>query len=230
MDFPFCSRCFHPCCVFRLAGRMASRVVALFLDGDVSFLPDNSFPSHLQLLKVSGLLQYCCPSIRVDCFNIASVSFSRPWKMWLLHCLFRRSQVTLGGSPSWSVCSWHVCVRYLAAWVSKLKHPRQESYALKVWAEVCVLLSRWRCPRLSGCYHSWKRWAAPVPTSCPTPQLLSALLAWLTRDRRVSLCSHPRLHLFIIFFLPSIRWGVCVLQVILWTDWSEAQWRECAAN
>eukprot|EP00066_Takifugu_rubripes_P000817 XP_003961580.1 PREDICTED: MMS19 nucleotide excision repair protein homolog [Takifugu rubripes] len=34
-----------------LAGQTASRAVSLFLDGDVSFLPDNSFPSHLQLLK-----------------------------------------------------------------------------------------------------------------------------------------------------------------------------------
>uniref|UniRef100_A0A3Q1FMF3 MMS19 nucleotide excision repair protein n=1 Tax=Acanthochromis polyacanthus TaxID=80966 RepID=A0A3Q1FMF3_9TELE len=32
----------------------ASRAASLFLDGDVSFLPDNSFPSHIQLLKV------CC--------------------------------------------------------------------------------------------------------------------------------------------------------------------------
>uniref|UniRef100_A0A674NVD6 MMS19 nucleotide excision repair protein n=1 Tax=Takifugu rubripes TaxID=31033 RepID=A0A674NVD6_TAKRU len=37
-------------------GQTASRAVSLFLDGDVSFLPDNSFPSHLQLLKV-GILQ-----------------------------------------------------------------------------------------------------------------------------------------------------------------------------
>uniref|UniRef100_A0A669C8I5 MMS19 nucleotide excision repair protein n=1 Tax=Oreochromis niloticus TaxID=8128 RepID=A0A669C8I5_ORENI len=37
---------------FRLAGQTASRAVSLFLDGDVSFLPDNSFPSHMQLLKV----------------------------------------------------------------------------------------------------------------------------------------------------------------------------------
>uniref|UniRef100_A0A669DYB9 MMS19 nucleotide excision repair protein n=1 Tax=Oreochromis niloticus TaxID=8128 RepID=A0A669DYB9_ORENI len=36
---------------FRLAGQTASRAVSLFLDGDVSFLPDNSFPSHMQLLK-----------------------------------------------------------------------------------------------------------------------------------------------------------------------------------
>ncbi|XP_006807382.1 MMS19 nucleotide excision repair protein homolog [Neolamprologus brichardi] len=35
-----------------LAGQTASRAVSLFLDGDVSFLPDNSFPSHMQLLKV----------------------------------------------------------------------------------------------------------------------------------------------------------------------------------
>ncbi|XP_026172055.1 MMS19 nucleotide excision repair protein homolog isoform X2 [Mastacembelus armatus] len=34
-----------------LAGQTASRAVSLFLDGDVSFLPDNSFPSHIQLLK-----------------------------------------------------------------------------------------------------------------------------------------------------------------------------------
>ncbi|XP_056221346.1 MMS19 nucleotide excision repair protein homolog [Seriola aureovittata] len=34
-----------------LAGQTASRAVSLFLDGDVSFLPDNSFPSQIQLLK-----------------------------------------------------------------------------------------------------------------------------------------------------------------------------------
>ncbi|XP_039992039.1 MMS19 nucleotide excision repair protein homolog isoform X2 [Xiphias gladius] len=34
-----------------LAGQTASRAVSLFLNGDVSFLPDNSFPSHIQLLK-----------------------------------------------------------------------------------------------------------------------------------------------------------------------------------
>uniref|UniRef100_A0A3Q4M9I6 MMS19 nucleotide excision repair protein n=1 Tax=Neolamprologus brichardi TaxID=32507 RepID=A0A3Q4M9I6_NEOBR len=39
-----------------LAGQTASRAVSLFLDGDVSFLPDNSFPSHMQLLKVCFLL------------------------------------------------------------------------------------------------------------------------------------------------------------------------------
>ncbi|MED6256867.1 mms19 nucleotide excision repair [Ataeniobius toweri] len=33
------------------AEQMASRAVSLFLDGDVSFLPDNSFPSHIQLLQ-----------------------------------------------------------------------------------------------------------------------------------------------------------------------------------
>ncbi|XP_037837905.1 MMS19 nucleotide excision repair protein homolog isoform X2 [Kryptolebias marmoratus] len=35
-----------------LAGQTVLRVVSLFLDGDVSFLPDNAFPSHIQLLKV----------------------------------------------------------------------------------------------------------------------------------------------------------------------------------
>ncbi|KAM8836399.1 MMS19 nucleotide excision repair protein homolog isoform 4-T4 [Spinachia spinachia] len=34
-----------------LAEQTATRLVSLFLDGDVSFLPDNSFPSNLQLLK-----------------------------------------------------------------------------------------------------------------------------------------------------------------------------------
>uniref|UniRef100_A0A8C3AVG3 MMS19 nucleotide excision repair protein n=1 Tax=Cyclopterus lumpus TaxID=8103 RepID=A0A8C3AVG3_CYCLU len=37
--------------VVRLAGQTALRAVSLFLDGDVSFLPDNSFPSNIQLLK-----------------------------------------------------------------------------------------------------------------------------------------------------------------------------------
>uniref|UniRef100_A0A8D0AVI6 MMS19 nucleotide excision repair protein n=1 Tax=Sander lucioperca TaxID=283035 RepID=A0A8D0AVI6_SANLU len=40
--------------VVRLAGQTASRAVSLFLHGDVSFLPDNSFPSHIQLLKQRG--------------------------------------------------------------------------------------------------------------------------------------------------------------------------------
>ncbi|KAM4624221.1 MMS19 nucleotide excision repair protein homolog [Polymixia lowei] len=34
-----------------LASQTASRAVSLFLDGDVSFLCDNSFPPHIQLLK-----------------------------------------------------------------------------------------------------------------------------------------------------------------------------------
>lgn len=34
-----------------LANQTASRAVSLFLDGDVSFLPDNAFPDHIQLLK-----------------------------------------------------------------------------------------------------------------------------------------------------------------------------------
>ncbi|XP_029383359.1 MMS19 nucleotide excision repair protein homolog isoform X2 [Echeneis naucrates] len=35
----------------KLAGETASKAVSLFLHGDVSFLPDNSIPSHVQLLK-----------------------------------------------------------------------------------------------------------------------------------------------------------------------------------
>uniref|UniRef100_A0A8B9HN32 MMS19 nucleotide excision repair protein n=1 Tax=Astyanax mexicanus TaxID=7994 RepID=A0A8B9HN32_ASTMX len=35
-----------------LAAKMAAQVVSLFLDGDVSFLPDNAYPSQIQLLKV----------------------------------------------------------------------------------------------------------------------------------------------------------------------------------
>lgn len=35
----------------KLAEETASKAVSLFLNGDVSFLPDNSFPSHIQLLK-----------------------------------------------------------------------------------------------------------------------------------------------------------------------------------
>uniref|UniRef100_A0AAQ6IF49 MMS19 nucleotide excision repair protein n=1 Tax=Anabas testudineus TaxID=64144 RepID=A0AAQ6IF49_ANATE len=42
--FPFLVSTFR---VFRFAGQTASRAVSLFLDGDVSFLPDNSFPSNI---------------------------------------------------------------------------------------------------------------------------------------------------------------------------------------
>ncbi|XP_061667031.1 MMS19 nucleotide excision repair protein homolog isoform X2 [Syngnathoides biaculeatus] len=37
-----------------LAGQTAERFVSLFLDGDVSFLPGNSFPSHIKLLANHG--------------------------------------------------------------------------------------------------------------------------------------------------------------------------------
>uniref|UniRef100_A0A671LU28 MMS19 nucleotide excision repair protein n=1 Tax=Sinocyclocheilus anshuiensis TaxID=1608454 RepID=A0A671LU28_9TELE len=36
---------------YRSASRMASQAVSLFLDGDVSFLPENAFPSQIQLLQ-----------------------------------------------------------------------------------------------------------------------------------------------------------------------------------
>lgn len=78
-----------------------------------------------------------------------------------------------------------------------------------MWAAVCVLLSRWRCPRLSGSYRSWRRWAAPVATRCPTPQLQSALLAWLTRYPRVSLCSHARPHPVLGVWCFSEHWLKC---------------------
>uniref|UniRef100_A0A8C8FY82 MMS19 nucleotide excision repair protein n=1 Tax=Oncorhynchus tshawytscha TaxID=74940 RepID=A0A8C8FY82_ONCTS len=39
------------CARLQLAGQTASRAVSLFLDGDVSFLPENAFPAQIQLLK-----------------------------------------------------------------------------------------------------------------------------------------------------------------------------------
>uniref|UniRef100_A0A8C7MU87 MMS19 nucleotide excision repair protein n=1 Tax=Oncorhynchus kisutch TaxID=8019 RepID=A0A8C7MU87_ONCKI len=38
----------------QLAGQTASRAVSLFLDGDMSFLPENAFPSQIQILKQAG--------------------------------------------------------------------------------------------------------------------------------------------------------------------------------
>ncbi|XP_064780237.1 MMS19 nucleotide excision repair protein homolog isoform X2 [Oncorhynchus masou masou] len=38
----------------QLAGQTATRAVSLFLDGDMSFLPENAFPSQIQLLKQAG--------------------------------------------------------------------------------------------------------------------------------------------------------------------------------
>uniref|UniRef100_A0A8C7WFS3 MMS19 nucleotide excision repair protein n=1 Tax=Oncorhynchus mykiss TaxID=8022 RepID=A0A8C7WFS3_ONCMY len=43
----------------RLAGQTASLAVSLFLDGDVSFLPENAFPTQIQLLKVSQSQMVC---------------------------------------------------------------------------------------------------------------------------------------------------------------------------
>uniref|UniRef100_A0A8C7H0S5 MMS19 nucleotide excision repair protein n=1 Tax=Oncorhynchus kisutch TaxID=8019 RepID=A0A8C7H0S5_ONCKI len=39
------------CARLQLAGQTASRAVSLFLDGDVSFLPENTIPAQIQLLK-----------------------------------------------------------------------------------------------------------------------------------------------------------------------------------
>uniref|UniRef100_A0A3P8XJ71 MMS19 nucleotide excision repair protein n=1 Tax=Esox lucius TaxID=8010 RepID=A0A3P8XJ71_ESOLU len=44
----------------QLAGRTALRSVSLFLDGDVSFLPENAFPSQIQLLKQINQSQMVC--------------------------------------------------------------------------------------------------------------------------------------------------------------------------
>uniref|UniRef100_A0A8C5H1F7 MMS19 nucleotide excision repair protein n=1 Tax=Gouania willdenowi TaxID=441366 RepID=A0A8C5H1F7_GOUWI len=56
------SSCGFLLCVFnadRLAAQTADRLVSLFLDGDVSFLPDNSLPANICLLKV-------CVCVRVQ--------------------------------------------------------------------------------------------------------------------------------------------------------------------
>uniref|UniRef100_A0AAZ3RWJ3 MMS19 nucleotide excision repair protein n=1 Tax=Oncorhynchus tshawytscha TaxID=74940 RepID=A0AAZ3RWJ3_ONCTS len=47
-EWPFCPHAVQ----LVLAGQTASRAVSLFLDGDVSFLPENAFPAQIQLLKV----------------------------------------------------------------------------------------------------------------------------------------------------------------------------------
>lgn len=57
--------------VIRLAGQTAARMVSLFLDGDVTFLPDNSFPSHLQLLKVGFHLHLYMSVKSLSCFSCA---------------------------------------------------------------------------------------------------------------------------------------------------------------
>lgn len=91
----------------RLAEQTASRTVSLFLDGDVSFLPDNSFPSNIQLLKVCMFMDWPNFVQKYHCYLKIAMS-----------CFPRSSRGTHGPSLSWFVCSWAVCVRYLAVWVS----------------------------------------------------------------------------------------------------------------
>lgn len=43
---------------YRSASRMAAQAVSLFLDGDVSFLPENAFPSQIQLLQVCDKINH----------------------------------------------------------------------------------------------------------------------------------------------------------------------------
>ncbi|XP_027014879.2 MMS19 nucleotide excision repair protein homolog isoform X1 [Tachysurus fulvidraco] len=52
------------------AAQMAAQTVALFLDGDVSFLPENAYPDQLQLLKIQS---DCCSQSQLVCLLMASV-------------------------------------------------------------------------------------------------------------------------------------------------------------
>ncbi|MEQ2171466.1 hypothetical protein GOODEAATRI_010966, partial [Goodea atripinnis] len=74
--------------VTRFAEQMASRAVSLFLDGDVSFLPDNSFPSHIQLLQVAkALLLRYHPLFSVLTDKVKSLTNA------LCQCLIKNAQV-----------------------------------------------------------------------------------------------------------------------------------------
>lgn len=85
-------------------------------------------------------LVYCCPII-IHLLNIGLViwvcfcSASVCFKFLKIMGFFAYSQEILGDSPSWFVCSWHVCARYLAVWVSKWSLNRKQCCAVlsKMW-------------------------------------------------------------------------------------------------
>ncbi|KAK3559804.1 hypothetical protein QTP86_020786 [Hemibagrus guttatus] len=52
------------------AAHMAAQAVSLFLDGDVSFLPENAYPNQIQLLRIQS---DCCSQSQLVCLLMASV-------------------------------------------------------------------------------------------------------------------------------------------------------------
>ncbi|KAG7325439.1 hypothetical protein KOW79_011755 [Hemibagrus wyckioides] len=52
------------------AAHMAAQAISLFLDGDVSFLPENAYPNQIQLLQIQS---DCCSQSQMVCLLMASV-------------------------------------------------------------------------------------------------------------------------------------------------------------
>lgn len=67
--------------------------------------------------------------------------FSEKCCCWHITCLLTSSRETHGASPRWSVCSWDVCVRYLAVWVSTRSLTKNSSFVpgTVLWV-FCVIL------------------------------------------------------------------------------------------
>uniref|UniRef100_A0A8D3BNG0 MMS19 nucleotide excision repair protein n=1 Tax=Scophthalmus maximus TaxID=52904 RepID=A0A8D3BNG0_SCOMX len=116
-----------------LAGQTASRAVSLFLDDDVSFLPDNSFPSQIQLLKVG----MCGGSVYASVFlchlafllNIASLYLALT-KKFSLFC-------TCSHPLSWSLQTPVTVCRELDSSSSPV---RTQALTLMIWVSKALLL------------------------------------------------------------------------------------------
>uniref|UniRef100_A0A671TXN1 MMS19 nucleotide excision repair protein n=1 Tax=Sparus aurata TaxID=8175 RepID=A0A671TXN1_SPAAU len=153
--FPFWV--FH---VSRLAEKTASRAVSLFLDGDVSFLPDNSFPSDIQLLKQKGdswsQSQMVCLLMGCVCSLPRSVEVPQMDQLLLqleeLSCTcshppsYTSAAKCFAGlvnkrAPGQFVCTLLLVFRVYSVLDSESSSVRTQAFTLMIWVRV-MLFSR----------------------------------------------------------------------------------------
>uniref|UniRef100_A0A671TVJ1 MMS19 nucleotide excision repair protein n=1 Tax=Sparus aurata TaxID=8175 RepID=A0A671TVJ1_SPAAU len=125
--FPFWV--FH---VSRLAEKTASRAVSLFLDGDVSFLPDNSFPSDIQLLKVEvpQMDQLLLQLEELSCTCSHPPSYTSAAKCF--------AGLVNKRAPGQFVCTLLLVFRVYSVLDSESSSVRTQAFTLMIWVRVML--------------------------------------------------------------------------------------------
>ncbi|CAL1604897.1 unnamed protein product [Knipowitschia caucasica] len=143
----------------KFAEETASKAVSLFLNGDVSFLPDNSFPSQIQLLKGDCWRQSQMVCLLMGCVCAAPRAVEVPHQDELLSAL---EELSLSSSHTLSYTSAAKCYaglvnkrtpgealdslvqRTVKRVCSELDNPksgvRSQAFTLMIWVAKALLL------------------------------------------------------------------------------------------